>query len=535
MLYHHLLSHSASKYPQHIALIDRHQQINYEQLWQQSQQLAAFLRQQGINRGDRIAIYLDKRIESIVCFFAASCCGAVFVPINPKLKWQQFEHIIHDCEPKVLISKHTQLQYLGKMPGELLLVSLDSTELSNDYFLWQSLMQTSWGNCDQTDDIQEDDLAALLYTSGSSGLARGVMISHRNLVQGAEIVSCYLQYQQTDRILAILPLSFDYGLNQISSAFFCAATVVLMDFLLAKSVLDMIAKYQISILAGVPTFWIQLSACLEHTQQVASLRLITNSGGSLPQRTIRQYQQYWPHVQIYLMYGLTEAFRSSYLPPQYLRKYSSSIGKAIPKVTLLVVNREKKTLCDPWEQGELIHLGALISKGYWQNPQASKKVFQPLSSILQKQQVMALIENKKIHADPDQIAVCSGDWVYFDEQGWLYFVERKSEMIKSSGYRISPNEIEQCLYQYPEISQACVIGVADDLLGQKIIAFVSFGKSDQKQQYKGEQILFYLKKQLPAYAVPAQIMVLPQLPLGANHKIDRQALKQYYENLLAQE
>jgi len=358
----------------------------------------------------------------------------------------------------------------------------------------------------------EKDLAAILYTSGSTGKPKGVMLSHAQIMAGASIVSTYLGITDKERILAILPFSFDAGLNQLTTAFQQGGTLVLMTFVFAKEIVQMLAKEKITGLAGVPTLWnllAQPNSKLEKTP-LPHLRYITNTGGAMPQTVLSVLRRAQPTTKIFLMYGLTEAFRSTYLPPEELDRRPTSMGKAIPNTEILVVNEEGKP-CKPGEVGQLVHRGPTVSMGYWGQPELTAKVMRPHPFL-----PPALGDHEK---------VCySGDLVKMDEEGFLYFVGRRDTMIKSSGFRISPTEVEETLYSSGRLKGAAVIGLPDEVLGQAVKAFVVLKEGQQACE---EELVAYCGQKLPRYMVPKVVEIVSELPKTSSGKVDYPALRRH--------
>lgn len=313
----------------------------------------------------------------------------------------------------------------------------------------------------------------------------------------------------------MLPFSFDYGLNQLTTCLLQGACCVLLDYLLPKDVINALENQQITGLAAVPALWAQLANLSWPESINRHLRYMTNSGGKMPKAVLATIRKKSPNSQFFLMYGLTEAFRSTYLPPEQIDLRPDSIGKAIPNAEIRVV-REDGSLCAPHEPGELVHRGALVSLGYWNDPIKTAERFRPLPGQLQ---TLPLTE----------IAVWSGDTVTQDEEGYLYFVGRQDDMIKTSGYRVSPTEIEEVFYASGFVKEAAAIGIEQETLGQAIVVVISVENVDD---FHGESALLNLcKVQLPNYMIPSKIMVLPLLPKNPNGKIDRKALVQQYTTL----
>jgi acyl-CoA ligase (AMP-forming) (exosortase A-associated) len=327
------------------------------------------------------------------------------------------------------------------------------------------------------------------------------------MVAGAKSVASYLGNHFEDSILAVLPFSFDYGFSQLSTAFHSGARVVLLNYLLPNDVLRAAEREEITGLAGVPPLWIQLAAMEWPAGIRGRLRYITNSGGKLPVSTIGKLRQRAPATRIYLMYGLTEAFRSTYLPPELVDERPTSIGKAIPNAEILVV-RPDGSECAADEPGELVHRGALVAKGYWRDAERTRERFRPAPGQLSG---VPLTE----------IAVWSGDVVSRDADGFLYFVGRNDELIKTSGYRVSPTEVEEALYATQLTSAAVVFGVSHPTLGQSIVAVVEPAGNGTADS---ERLLEECRKALPPFMVPATVIWEADLPRNPNGKLDRSGI-----------
>jgi len=505
-LFQHLLLQTAERTPERCALIYRQQQVSYGELANMAHQLAVHLRQYQFPRCARIAIYLPKQIETVVSLFAITLADYVFVPINPQLKPAQVEHILNDCEVSLLITSQNRFKQLQKhcqqpLPPPLLV----------DDGRWDSAMNAQQPSSILPSRNIGNDMAAILYTSGSTGKPKGVVLSHQNLVAGAVSVASYLQNNDQDCLLAILPFSFDYGLSQLTTAFLVGARLVLMDYLLPQDVLKAIAKHRVTGLAAVPPLWVQLSELDWQPFDTSSLRYWTNSGGAMPRPLLDKLRQRLPQAAPYLMYGLTEAFRSTYLPPEEIERRPESIGKAIPNAEILLLN-ERGEICAPGEQGEIVHRGPLVAMGYWNAPEKSAERFKPL----QLNAVTGLTE---------EIAVFSGDYAYCDEDGFLYFVGRRDEMIKCSGYRISPLEIESEIQKVDGVVECVALGAVHPKLGQGIIVLVS---SAEECEPLYQRIVKHCKQNLPNFMQPQHIEVCRQLPRNNNGKLDRSALKAQY-------
>lgn len=359
----------------------------------------------------------------------------------------------------------------------------------------------------------DGDLAAIFYTSGSTGLPKGVMLSHRNIVAGAISVASYIGNHPGDRILSVLPLSFDAGFSQLTTGFLSGAEVTLLDYLLPKDVVRMVARHEITGITGVPPLWAQL-ADLDWPEDAArTMRYFATTGGVMPRAVLDKLRRAMPDAAPYLMYGLTESFRSTYLPPAEVDRRPDSIGKAIPNAEILVL-RPDGSACDPGEPGELVHRGALVSLGYWHAPELTARRFKPIPGGVTQ-------------GGQPELAVWSGDTVVKDEDGFLYFRGRNDEMIKSSGYRISPTEVEDLLLASGFVSEAVALGLKDERLGHAVAVLVVPTASAGTEPT--EALLQYCKASMPLYMVPSHIHWRTALPRNPNGKYDRVALRNELE------
>jgi acyl-coenzyme A synthetase/AMP-(fatty) acid ligase len=364
--------------------------------------------------------------------------------------------------------------------------------------------------------VIETDLLSILYTSGSTGKPKGVVLSHLNVVAGAKTVAQFLEITENDRLLSILTFGFDYGLNQLTTVFLKRAQIVLMEYLFPREIITHVQKYQITGMANVATAWIQLAQLPKFDQEnMPSLRYITNSGGAIPENFVLELRKRLPKAKVFLMYGLTEAFRSTFLDPALVDKYPTSMGKAIPGEEIMIVD-EHGNRVKPGQTGELVHRGVLVAQGYWNAPD--------LTAIRYKRNPL---QPKEVPIP--EMAVFSGDQVRIDENGFLYFVGRKDEMIKSSGIRISPTEVEEFLYGSGWFEGAMAMGVPHEVLGHSVYIIVSPALGHTPTV---PEIETFCKQTMPAYMVPQAIEIREALPRNANGKVDRALIKkEVYQKL----
>ena len=522
-LLHKIIEKSASIQPDVVAISHKKSTWSYSQLSKQTQSMAEALLGIHLKHQQRVAIYLPKQIETVTSIFSICQAGGVFVPINPVLKAPQVSHILNDCNVQILITSKSRLQSLSTQLEncpDLHTIILVDNQLP-DISIYPEKRVLGWldflGHADNQTmpTLIDTHMAAILYTSGSTGKPKGVVLSHLNIVAGADSVAEYLNITAKDKILAVLPLSFDYGLNQLTSALYKGATCVLLDYLLPRDVIKSIEKHRITGLAAVPPLWAQLSK-IEWPEPINEhLRYMTNSGGKMPKKVLESIRAKVPDSQFYLMYGLTEAFRSTYLPPEQLEQRPDSMGKAIPNAEVLVV-REDGSLCAPHEPGELVHRGSLVAMGYWNDPEKTAERFKPAPTQLKG---LPLTE----------IAVWSGDRVSMDEEGYLYFIGRKDDMLKTSGYRVSPTEIEEIIYSSGLVKEAAAIGIPDETLGHAIVVIIS---TENYKQFNENDLIALCKSQLANFMIPAKIVALKDLPKNPNGKIDRQTLATQFSNIM---
>lgn len=509
---------SAERSPGDVALSAGGETMAYEDLARATQSIAWGLLGLGLGRGERVAIWLEKRFETVVASFAAARAGGVFVPINPLLKAEQVAYILRDCNARVLVSSPDRLDLLQPALAQcpdlrhVVTTSASTTPQARGLGSWRwADLESSPGAASHR--VIDVDMTSILYTSGSTGQPKGVVLSHRNMVAGAKSVASYLGNHRGDALLAALPLSFDAGFSQLTTAFHAGARVELLNYLLPRDVLRALERERITGLTAVPPLYIQLAALEWPAAVQESLRYFANTGGRMPAETLKLLRQRVPRAQPFLMYGLTEAFRSTYLPPEEVDRRPDSIGRAIPNAEILVL-RDDGTECAPDEPGELVHRGALVGMGYWGDAEKTAQRYRPLpSSIAGRQSGLQIPE----------LAVFSGDTVRRDADGFLYFIGRRDEMIKTSGYRVSPTEVEEVVYATGQVGECAAFGVEHAVLGQAIHVIVT--PPSGRAEIDVTVLLAECRVRMPAYMVPAAIEVASgPLPRNPNGKIDRRLL-----------
>lgn len=487
----HLALRGSSNAP---ALVLKDHMLSFEALNLRVGLLAGWLKSQVPQTGARIATWLAKTELACLMPLAAVRAGLVHVPINPLLKRAQVAHILGDSGASLLIANKARLDTLET--GDALCPVHEEPSAWSEAEAHDAILPPS--------NAAPDSLAAILYTSGSTGRPKGVMLSQANLWLGAVSVAHYLKVQPHDRVLAVLPLAFDYGQNQLLSTWYVGGSVVPLDYLTPRDVVKSVARHGVTTIAAVPPLWLQLAELDWPHDAAAQLERLTNSGGALTASLVRALRSKFPQADLYPMYGLTEAFRSTYLDPALVDEHPTSIGKAIPFAEILVVN-DAGHAAAPDEEGELVHTGPLVAQGYWQDAQRTAERFKPAPSF------SAL----------GGMAVWSGDRVRRDAQGLLHFVGRRDAMIKTSGNRVSPQEVEEAAVATGLVAEAVALGLPDPQLGAAIHLVV---RASGDEAAARAELIPALTRALPNFMVPRHVHWREVMPVSPNGKLDRVAL-----------
>ncbi|QNN66194.1 AMP-binding protein [Sphingomonas rhizophila] len=473
-----------------VALVAGGETLSYADLDERVGRVADALIAHGLRVGDRVATWMGKTALACVMPLAAARAGLIHVPINPLLKRMQAAHILADSGARLLVANAARLETLtGEERGDAVAVALED---------WRD-GDTAVGLSGHLPDV----LAALLYTSGSTGRPKGVMLSHANLWLGAISVAHYLGLSSPDRTLAVLPLAFDYGQNQLLSSWAAGASVISFDYLLANDVKKAIRRHDVTVLAGVPPLWQQLAALDWSDGAGGSLRTLTNSGGHLPEPVVRRLRALFPNANLHLMYGLTEAFRSASLNPALVDAHPDSVGVSIPFAELMIV-RPDGSEAEPGQEGELVHAGPLVAHGYWRDAAKTAERYRPAPSFSRY----------------GGTAVWSGDTMVKGTDGLLRFRGRDDAMIKVSGNRLSPNEIEELAMASDAVREVAAFGISDEALGQ-VVALAAVAATDDAE----DRLRAWFAANAPAFMMPRRILWRDALPTGATGKLDRVALK----------
>jgi len=501
-----------------VALIEGEKSITYIELYQKVNQIANYFSQIDLPDGARVGIYSNKATEQIIAILALLSTRFVIVPITRFLKAEQVQYIVDDCDIKCIITDKTKISSIDNIKFDGKIITLESIreELVSFTDIYKCF------NTRYECRIHPYDNAIITYSFGSDGSQKGIIISHQNLADGARIVSSYLELQSDDVLSGVLTFNLDYGLNQIFCSLYKQATLAVHKFILPSDFFAHIIRDRVTVLAIMP---VHISNMFDEDvhklpvpSQLDEVRIITSSGGNITQKMIDKLQPYYRKAKFYSMHGLTEAFRSSYLDPSQIHNRPTSIGKAIPEVDLYIIDKDGNE-CKPNEIGELIHRGACIYKGYWNSSEETQKRFKNIS-VLEN-----ILDLSKMNSS--EIVVCSGDYVYRDEDGYIYFVDRADDMIKTNGYRVSPKEIEDIIYKkFDDIKQCAVFGIDDDKIEQKIVLVYS-----SKKKIAKNELIFELKKHLAIYMIPAIIEHRYTLPTKATHhaEIDKKLIQRTFK------
>jgi long-chain acyl-CoA synthetase len=505
---------SAQTSPHKTALVCGDQRLSYQDIEKQCNRLAQALSAVGVQRGDRVAVYLENSVEAVVAIFAIVKAGAVLMPVNPTTKTEKLTYVLNNSRARGLITHYQKRATVEPCLGEtphletVVFVGKDVEVASNGHkrmVSWDDLLaqyeQEVLPPPKQAIDI---DLAALIYTSGSTGNPKGVVLTHLNIVSAATSITTYLENTADEIILNVLPLSFDYGLYQIFMGFKIGGTVVLeRSFTYPHTVLEKIMQERVTGLPIVPTIAAILLQMDLTQYHFPCLRYITNTGAALPPQHIMQLREVFPHTRVYSMFGLTECKRVSYLPPSQLDIRPTSVGKAMPNVEVYVVDDQGHRL--PLGQvGELVVRGANVMQGYWELPEETAKMLKPGPL-------------------PGERVLYTGDLFHMDTEGYLYWIGRKDDIIKSRGEKVSPKEIENVLYSLEGVALAAVVGVPDKILGQAIKAVITLKEGTHLTE---KDILRYCARHLEEFMMPKLVEFRTSMPRTFNGKIDRKALLQ---------
>jgi len=503
---HEILTKSSADFPQKEAIVCGDNRISYKELNKASTILANFLRSHGVSYQDRVGIFTNKNIEETIAIFAILKMGGIFVHINPQLKESQLSHVISDCDIKALFVNDYKSTVLNKAYPEVspidLVISLSSKlNLNKDVFKnirnLDDILKEPSPDKISSDKQSEDDIASIIYTSGSTGMPKGVIVTHKILHDSTVISASILENNHDDRLICVTPFSFDGALSQLFTSCYVGGTLVQQQSNFPKDIVNTMLNEKITGFHAMPSLW---SILLQKHSPFAKydypdLRYISIIGEVFPQNHLDNLRMILNKTKFYMMYGTTEAFRSTYLPPEDFERKKSSAGIPFPGVDISIVD-EQNNICQPGETGEIIHKGVFVSPGYWNDSDKTAETFKDGS-------------------------LYTGDLGKLDQGGYLYFMGRKDSMIKTQGFRVSPEEIEECIFKVDGVKEVAVIGVSGNETGVRIKAIIVC-----KEGYilTDKDIISHCRNRLPNYMVPGIVEFRSDLPRTATNKINRSEL-----------
>ncbi|MBS0444120.1 MAG: AMP-binding protein [Proteobacteria bacterium] len=500
ILLHHALLHSAQRRPDHLAVVAGGERLGFAEILQRARLLAAALQRGGVQRGDRVALFLDNGVDFVVGVYGTLLAGGVFMPVNPLTKQDKLAYMLADARATALLT-HASLDgiwqpALQETRTPLVIVGGEAMQGTQ---AWPRDGEASFAEPATID----ADLAAIIYTSGSTGWPKGVMLSHLNMVTAARSISQYLELREDDIIFCALPLAFDYGLYQMLMAMRVGATVVIeRGFTFPVKSLELMARERATVFPGVPTMFAMLLA-LKSLQgfDLAALRSITNTAAALPESHIQRIRSLFPQARLFSMYGLTECKRVTYLPPEQLDIRPTSVGRGMPNEEVWLVDDEGRRLPNG-STGELVIRGSNVMLGYWEKPEETAKRLRPGPL-------------------PGERVLYSGDLFRTDDEGWLYFVARRDDIIKSRGEKVSPREVENAIHALAGVHEVAVVGVPDEVLGQAIKAFVVPLPGVTLAE---REVIRHCQGRLESFMVPAKVEFVDELPKTNTGKIRKTGL-----------
>lgn len=499
--FYQLFADNLSLRPEQQALVDPGRSVSYAGLATEVDRIAGWLHQQRLMPGERVIVHLRKGIAEVAAMVAVAKLGGVVVNVNAQWTLEQLTYVAEDSGARLMVVESRAARALAAPMADRILV-IGAAPLTEEFDRLDELPAVATAEAPRLD----SELAMIVYTSGSTGKPKGVMLSHRNILAGARSVARYLKLGPDDRLLSVLPYSFDYGLNQLTTMLLIGGTVVHQPVAMATEIIETLRAERITGLAAVPPLWGQIVRLLDgRGVALPSLRRITNSGGRIPLNVLERLPAVFPGVDIVLMYGLTEAFRSTWLPPEQFAAKMGAIGRAIPGAEIHAI-KVGIGIAGPGETGELVHRGPLVSMGYWGRPEATAAKIRPCPELA------ALIG--------DEPVVWSGDTVRLDADGDLWFVGRTDAMIKSSGFRISPDEVEDLVCRSGLVGDAVAFGVEDDDLGQVVHVALAPLAGFTEAALAG-----HCRRMMPHYMLPRRVHLWSEpMPRTASGKLDRPAI-----------
>ncbi len=502
-LLHDYLEHSASAFPQKVALVCQSQRLTYAEIDASANAMARTLQSRGVCRGDRVMLLLENSVEAVIAFWATLKAGGVAVAVNPQTRPEKFSYMLSDCRAAALVADaRVAASFMPAIAGAPEVLVVLAGQLAGPLRPARCLPfedAVRGGDAGAPERRAIDvDLAAIIYTSGSTGEPKGVMLTHRNMLAAATSITTYLESRHDDVVLAVLPLSFDYGLYQMIMTFKLGATLLLeRSFAYPADVLQRVVTEGVTAFPGVPTIFAMMADMRSLPEyDFSRVRYVTNTAAALPVKHIGMLSKLFPHARIYSMYGLTECKRCTYLPPKDLNRKPTSVGIAIPNTEVWVVDEEDRRL-GPGEVGQLVVRGATVMRGYWDKPEETARKLRPGPLA-------------------GELVLYTGDYCTLDEEGYVYFVGRMDDIIKSRGEKVAPKEVEAAIVDLDGVREVAVVGVADALLGQAIKAFVVL---ESGSTLTARDVERHCRLRLDPFMVPRFIELRGELPRTATGKI----------------
>jgi acyl-CoA synthetase (AMP-forming)/AMP-acid ligase II len=487
-----LLQNSTDRYGARPAIVHRGSVATFVDIANRASDIVAALRAVGLQQGDVCALLARSPADAAAAFFAVVGIGAIAINLNELYRPRQIEFVLSHSGAKALVISREILDALPRaLVTDVLLLALEDI---GSHALGFAPVELSGR-----------EPAQITYTSGSTGQPKGVLVSHDNLWAGVRIVAGYLELKQQDRIASLLPFSFVYGFNQLTTSLFVGATLIVERSTLVQEIVETLRRERVTVLAAVPPLWQQLLAVSPFRDApLERLRIVTNAGGRLPPTSVRELRAAQPHARLFLMYGLTEVFRSTFLPPEEVDEHPDSMGRAIPESAVYVV-AESGDLAKTGEVGELVHGGPTVAMGYVGDKESTDRVFRANPFFRP--------------GEPERVAY-SGDLVRRDEEGRLFYVARRDRMIKTMGFRVSPDEICDVIQSSGMVTEAAVVTEPDPQRGEKIIACVVLRAGFEK-----EQLRRFCGIEMPRYMQPVRYVAVTRIPRNASGKHDLSQLK----------
>ncbi|NIA15175.1 MAG: AMP-binding protein [Nitrospiraceae bacterium] len=512
MVVHDFLTRSARRWPDKEACITPERRLTYAQFDAEATQFARALVDAGIEKGDRVGVFLENRVEGAIAIFGILRAGGAFVMINPTTKPDKACYILNDCAAKAAVVPMRAKAAIEAIENDVASMraiftcgpipknASPSGAVPHFDFTTRAAQFPAGPGPVRCIDM---DLAAIIYTSGSTGRPKGVIMTHLNVISAATSVSDYLENVPEDIILNVLPLSFDYGLYQLLMTVKIGATLVLeRSFAYPYQIVQRIKDEAVTGFPGVPTMYAMLLQMEQlDPAMFDTVRFITNTGAALPVPHIKRLGSLFRNARIYSMYGVTESKRCTYLPPEELERRPASVGRGMPNEEVFVVDDDGNPVA-PGEVGELVIRGSNVMQGYWELPEATAEVLRP-------------------GRYPWEKVLYTGDLFKTDEEGYLYFVSRKDDIIKSRGEKVSPREVENVICEIPQVQQAAVIGIPDEILGQAVKAFVVLTPGAELNQ---RDIIGHCTRRLESFMVPKVAEFRDDLPKTSSGKVKHKAL-----------